>query len=350
MHTKSSYNARMSLYHPVQIGSLALDGNLFLAPVAGYSDRAFRSICRECGANFAYTEMVSAEALTRGSGKTEELMRRAPNETQYAVQIFGGKPETMAAAARIVLEQTHAECIDINGGCPVPKIIKTNAGSALTRDPEHLFRIVSAVADSVEGRVPVTVKFRLGWDSGHITWKECAEAALKAGVSALTMHGRTRAQGYEGKSDWNALSELVAFVREKTAGAAQKIPVFGSGDAFTPEDAKRMLEETQCDAVMFARGAMGNPFLFTQTHDFLTTGKIHEIDTKTRIEAGFRELNLLVADRGEKSACLEMRKRFCAYSRGIPGGGALRKQLVQAETVAQFREIFKAYTASNIIL
>lgn len=334
----------MPLYHPVQIGSLALSGNLFLAPVAGYSDRAFRSICRECGANFAYTEMVSAEALTRGSGKTEELMRRAPNEAQYAVQIFGGKPETMADAARIVLERTSCECIDINCGCPVPKIIKTGAGSALTREPEKLYAVVKAVVDSVEGRVPVTVKFRLGWDSEHITWKACAEAAIKAGVSAMTMHGRTRAQGYEGKADWNALAELVRFVQEKTAAAPQKIPVFGSGDAFTPEDAKRMLEETQCDAVMFARGAMGNPFLFTQTHDFLTTGKIHEIDTKTRIDAGFRELNLLVADRGEKSACLEMRKRFCAYSRGILGGGALRKQLVQASTVAEFREIFEAHT------
>ena len=347
----------MSLYHPVQIGSLALDGNLFLAPVAGYSDRAFRSICRECGANFAYTEMVSAEALTRGSGKTEELMKRAPNEAQYAVQIFGGKPETMADAARLVLERTSCECIDINGGCPVPKIIKSNAGSALTRDPEHLYRIVRAVVQAVNGYdgtrvnragdivpyekpVPVTVKFRLGWDSEHITWKECAQAAIAAGASALTMHGRTRAQGYEGKANGAALAELVAFVREQTAGAAQKIPVFGSGDAFTPEDAKRMLQETGCDAVMFARGAMGNPFLFTQTRDFLTTGETHEIDAAARIEAGFRELDLLVADRGEKSACLEMRKRFCAYSKGINGGGALRKQLVQAETVAQFREIF----------
>lgn len=351
----SDFCSSMILYHPVTIGSLSLDGNLFLAPVAGYSDRAFRSICRECGANFAYTEMVSAEALTRGSGKTEELMRRAPNEEQYAVQIFGGKPETMANAARIVLECTSAECIDINGGCPVPKIIKTNAGSALTRDPEHLHKIVGAVvkvAKEYDGKrlnrageivpyethVPVTVKFRLGWDSEHITWKECAEAAIQAGAAAITMHGRTRAQGYEGKSDWGALSELVKFVREKTGGS---VPVFGSGDAFTPEDAKRMLEETGVDAVMFARGAMGNPFLFTQTKELLTTGEIHDIDVQKRIEAGFRELDLLVADRGEKSACLEMRKRFCAYSRGIPGGGALRKQLVQAETVAQFREVFE---------
>ena len=330
----------MPLYHPVKIGNLSLSGNLFLAPVAGYSDRAFRSICAECGADFAYTEMVSSEALTRNNEKTENLMARAPNEKAYAVQIFGGNAETMANAAKIVLERTTAECIDINGGCPVPKIIKSNAGSALTRDPEHLFKIVSAVVGAVEGRVPVTVKFRLGWDAEHITWKECAEAALKAGAAAITMHGRTRAQGYEGKSDWNALAELVKFVHEKTDS---KIPVFGSGDAFTPEDAKRMLEQTGVDAVMFARGAMGNPFLFTITREFLTKGTITEVPVEKRIQAGFRELALLVEDMGELSACRDARKRFCAYSKGLEGGAALRKEIVAAESVEDYKKIFGEY-------
>ena len=343
----------MSLYHHVQIGNLSLGGNLFLAPVAGYSDRAFRSICADCGADFAYTEMVSSEALTRNNEKTENLMARAPNENAYAVQIFGGNAETMASAARIVLERT-------SGGCPVPKIIKSNAGSALTRDPEHLFKIVSAVVEAAknyggkrlnrageivpyEKEIPVTVKFRLGWDSEHITWRECAEAAISAGAAAITMHGRTRAQGYEGKSDWNALSELVKFVREKTAGSEQKIPVFGSGDAFTPEDAKRMLEETGVDAVMFARGAMGNPFLFTKTREFLTKGTVTEIPVEKRIQAGFRELDLLVQDLGELSACREARKRFCAYSKGLEGGAALRKEIVVAESGADYKAIFKRY-------
>lgn len=333
----------MSLYHPVKIGPLSLDGNLFLAPVAGYSDRAFRSICAECGADFAYTEMVSSEALTRGNEKTELLMARAPNEKAYAVQIFGGNPETMADAARIVLEKTTADCIDINGGCPVPKIIKSNAGSALTRDPEHLYKIVSAVVQAVEGKLPVTVKFRLGWDAEHITWKECAEAAIKAGAAAITMHGRTRAQGYEGKSDWAALAGLVKFVSEKTADSGQKIPVFGSGDAFTPEDAKRMLEETGVDAVMFARGAMGNPFLFTKTREFLTKGSITEIPVEKRIQAGFRELKLLVQDHGELSACREARKRFCAYSKGLEGSAALRKEIVAAESVEDYKKVFESY-------
>ena len=332
----------MDLYHPVKIGNLSLAGNLFLAPVAGYSDRAFRSICAECGADFAYTEMVSSEALTRDNAKTENLMRRAPNESSYAVQIFGGNSETMAKAAQMVLERSSTECIDINGGCPVPKIIKSGAGSALTKDPDHLYKIVSAVVNSVknyqgkrlnrrgdlvpyEREVPVTVKFRLGWDADHITWKECAQAALEAGVSALTMHGRTRAQGYEGKSDWQALAELVSFVKEKNAQNSTKIPVFGSGDAFTPQDAKRMLEESGVDAVMFARGAMGNPFLFTKTRE------------------GFRELELLISDLGELSACREARKRFCAYSKGVEGGAALRKEIVSAESFNDYKKIFAAF-------
>ena len=326
----------MSLYHPVKIGSLSLDGNVFLAPVAGYSDRAFRSICADCGADFAYTEMVSAEALTRNNLKTEQLMARAPNEKAYAVQIFGGKGQTMADAARIVLEKTTAECIDINGGCPVPKIIKSGAGSNLTANPTLLYDIVSSVVKAVDGRVPVTIKIRTGWDAEHITWKDCAQAALDAGAAAITLHGRTRAQGYEGKADWGKLAELVEFINGR-------IPVFGSGDVFSPEAAKQMIEQTGCDGIMLARGAMGNPFIFTKIRQFLKTGSYQEIPTGERIEAGFRELDLLVQDFGEKGACLEMRKRFCAYSRGIDGGAALRKQLVAAESVEEYKNIFKPF-------
>ena len=337
----------MELFHSVQIKNLSLSGNLFLAPVAGYSDRAFRSICAECGANFSYTEMVSAEALVRNNKKTENLMARAPNENAYAVQIFGGNEETMANAARIVLAKTSCECI----------------GSALTQNPEKLFKIAKSVVEAVknygganekrvnrsgeiipyEAEIPVTIKFRLGWDSEHITWKECAQAAIEAGCSALTMHGRTRAQGYEGKSDWHALTSLVKFVQEKTKDFEQKIPVFGSGDAFTPEDAKKMLEETGVDAVMFARGAMGNPFLFTKTREFLTTGKISEIPIQNRIQMGFKELDLLVQDQGELVACREARKRFCAYSKGLNGSAELRKQIVAAETVSDYKKLFSNF-------
>ena len=322
------------LYHPVKIGKLELSGNIFLAPVAGYSDRSFRSICVEHGAAFTYTEMVAAEALVRNNLKTEILMRRAENETAYAVQVFGGEPEKVADGAKIILEKTNCECIDINCGCPVPKIIKTGAGSALTRDPERLHSVAKAVV-KIAGDIPVTVKIRSGWDENHITWKEAALAALDAGVSAITMHARTRAQGYEGKSDWSKIKEL-------TALAAGKIPIFGSGDLFTPEDAERMLSETGCDGVMFARGAMGNPFIFDKTIRLLTTGKYDEIPIQRRIETGFKELINLARDIGEKSACLEMRKRFCAYSKGMNGGAAIREKIVKAQTISDYKELFNS--------
>ncbi len=334
------------LYHPVSIGNIKLKGNLFLAPVAGYSDAAFRSVCIENGASFTYTEMVSAEALVRKNLKTEVLMRRACNETAYAVQIFGGEPEVMAQAAQIVLEKTHCECIDINCGCPVPKIIKTGAGSALTRDPDRLFKVVEAVVGackvvSTGSSTPVTVKIRSGWEQKLITWREAAQAALDAGASAITIHPRTKAQGYEGHSDWSIMGELVQMV-------AGRVPVFGSGDLFKPEDAQRMLEETGVDAVMFARGAMGNPFIFRDTTSLLTTGSYEPVPAQIRIQTGFAELERLAAETSEEHACLEMRKRFHAYSKGIPNGGPLRNAIVHASTIQEYHQIFDGILNSRI--
>ncbi len=344
MNQQEIEQEKKSLYHPVKIGSLELDGNLFLAPVAGYSDRAFRSVCFDFGANFAYTEMVSAEALVRGNKKTEFLMRRAPNEKFYAVQIFGGNAHTMEEAAKIVIEQTSADCIDINCGCPVPKIVKTGAGSALTRDVERLGEIVRSVVraakNSARPQIPVTVKIRSGWDSEHLTYKEAALAAIESGASAITLHARTRAQGYEGKANWDFLSELVRLSKEKTGGI---VKIFGSGDAFSPQDAKKMLLETDCDGVMFARGAMGNPFIFERTRTFLLTGEDFDISFDEKIKAGFRELALLVEDLGEKGACLEARKRFCAYARGVNGSATLRRKIVQAESVSDYRALFSEW-------
>lgn len=319
----------MTLYHPVTVGNLNIPGNLFLAPVAGYSDRAFRGICRNCGADFTYTEMVSAEALVRGSDKTAELLKRADNEDIYAVQIFGGNPESIAGAVEIVKKNVFPEIIDINAGCPVPKIIKSGAGSALTKEPEKLYQIVkSAVAAA--GETPVTVKIRSGWDATHLTWKEAALAAKEAGASAVTLHARTKAQGYEGKADWSLLKQLVEVMNGT-------IPVFGSGDVFSPQDAKRMMEETGCDAVMFARGAMGNPFVFTATKAFLQNGEIPVIPASYRLETAMNELKALIEDRGEEAACREMRKRFCCYSKGIPGAAVIRKNIVTAQTENDYK-------------
>ena len=342
-----------SLYHSVKIGSVELAGNLFLAPVAGYSDRAFRSVCREGGANFAYTEMVSSEALTRGSDKTELIMLRAFNEAQYAIQLFGGNPDVMATAVEQILTQEDKslcpEIIDINAGCPVPKITKTGAGSSLVRYPEQLFQVVSASVNASKkvwaknpimgtNPVPITIKIRSGWDSQTLTWKEAATAAIEAGAAALTLHGRTKTQGYEGHADWSVLADLVDFVHKKTNGL---IPVFGSGDVFTPEDAKRMLEETGCDGVMFARGAMGNPFVFIQTRQLLEKGFYDEIPPTTRIAAGMNELHCLITDIGENMACRQMRKRFCAYSKGVAGGAELRARIVSASTEDDYLSLFQ---------
>ena len=326
------------LYHPVKIGNIELKGNLFLAPVAGYSDAAFRSVCIENGACFTYTEMVSAEALVRKNQKTEILMKRAYNESAYAVQIFGPEPDVMSEAARIVLEKTHCECIDINCGCPVPKIVKTGAGSALTRDPERLYKVAKAVVDAAggsptNGGVPVTVKIRSGWEQKMMTWREAAQAALDAGVSAITIHPRTKAQGYEGHSDWSIMQQLVEMVDGR-------IPVFGSGDLFKPEDAKKMLEETGADGVMFARGAMGNPFIFKDATALLKNGTYEPVPADIRVKTGFAELERLVQETSEQHACLEMRKRFAAYSKGIQNGAALRAQIVHASTVQDYHNIF----------
>lgn len=336
----------MSLYHPVKIGNVELSGNLFLAPVAGYSDAAFRSVCIENGAAFTYTEMVSAEALVRNNLKTEILMQRAYNEKNYAVQIFGGHEEVMAQAAKIAVKKSGCEIIDINCGCPVPKITKTGAGSALTRDPERLYKIVKAVVDAVknesEKEIPVTVKIRSGWEQKLMTWKEAALAAIQAGAKAVTIHPRTKAQGYEGRSDWSIIKELVSLVNgaENPNG---KIPIFGSGDLFKPEDAKKMLEQTGADGVMFARGAMGNPFIFKDAISLLTTGKFAPTCAEERIKTGFRELERLVRETSEKRACLEMRKRFAAYSKGIQNGAELRAKIVHAETVQDYKDIFKLF-------
>ena len=326
------------LYHPVKIGNIELKGNLFLAPVAGYSDAAFRSVCIENGACFTYTEMVSAEALVRKNQKTEILMKRAYNEAAYAVQIFGPEPDVMSEAARIVLEKNHCECIDINCGCPVPKIVKTGAGSALTRDPERLYKVAKAVVDAAggsptNGGVPVTVKIRSGWEQKMMTWREAAQAALDAGVSAITIHPRTKAQGYEGHSDWSIMQQLVEMVDGR-------IPVFGSGDLFKPEDAKKMLEETGADGVMFARGAMGNPFIFKDATALLKNGTYEPVPADIRVKTGFAELERLVQETSEQHACLEMRKRFAAYSKGIQNGAALRAQIVHASTVQDYHNIF----------
>ncbi|MDR0590005.1 MAG: tRNA dihydrouridine synthase DusB [Spirochaetaceae bacterium] len=324
----------MGLYHPVTIGSLTLGGNLFLAPVAGYTDRAFRAVCIEQGADFTYTELISSEALTRNTAKTAGLLNRAENEERYAVQLFGSDPEVMYRAA-LLLAPYHPDVVDINAGCPVPKVVKTGAGSALMANPDALGRIVAAVVRASRealGDIPVTVKLRSGWTAGELTYRTCARIAGDAGAALVCLHPRTRVQGYSGKSDWSLIADLVS---------RTSLPVAGSGDLFTPEDAERMFRETGCAAVMFARGALGNPFIFSAAKSLLINGSWRPPEPEERLKTAFNQLVLLAREKGEGTACREMRKQFCAYTRGCAGAAAVRNRLVHAETIGEYREILK---------
>jgi nifR3 family TIM-barrel protein len=339
----------VAVYHPIKIGSLELDGNLFLAPVAGYTDRAFRSLCVEEGACFSFTELVSAEALCRrpeqygfaedsvSANVAANIVRRADNEKHYAVQLFGANSESIYKAAAL-LAPLRPDAVDINAGCPVPKVIKSGAGSALMKNPSNLGRVVeAAVRASSESlsSVPVTVKIRSGWDSKSINYIECARIAVEAGAAMVSLHPRTRAQNYGGRSDWSCIADLVTRIA---------VPVTGSGDLYMPEDALLMLRETGCAAVMFARGAMGNPFIFSATRSLIETGAWEPVPFSARITAAMRHLEMLSADIGERTACLEMRKQFCAYTKGFPGGASLREKAVHAETIAEYRRIVAEFT------
>ena len=326
----------MNLYRPIKIGSLELPGNLFVAPVAGYTDRAFRSICVEEGACFSFTELASAEAISRKGLNTPalNLIQRGENEKRYAIQLFGGESESIYMAAKL-LAPLKPDALDINSGCPVPKVVKNNAGSALMKNPANIGRIVeAAVRASREslGDIPVTIKIRSGWDSASINYAECARIAVEAGAQMVSLHSRTRAQGYSGKSDWSHIADLAARL---------SVPVTGSGDLYTPEDARQMLQETGCAAVMFARGVMGNPFIFSATISLLETGVWEPVPFSKRITAALRHLEMLAADIGERTACLEMRKQFCAYTKGVTGGAALRDRAVHAETIEEYRRIIE---------
>ena len=321
-----------SLFHPVRVGETTIPGNLFLAPLAGFTDKAFRSICISNGASFTYSEMVSAEALARKSEKTRLLMERALNEDLLGIQIFLPDADTAKRALPEILK-ANPTIIDINCGCPVPKVVKNNAGAALMRSPEKIEEIVKTITNGTD--IPVTVKFRTGWDANSINYLEFAEYAVKGGASLLTMHARTRSQGYSGEASWDDLEILKSNF---------DIPIIGSGNIFTPVDAVRMLESTGVDGVLFARGAIGNPFIFDRTKSLLQTGISNpEPEMNTKIKTAWMHLSLNVNYKGEKTACREMKKQLCSYTKGEPGSAALRNRIVHAESLADYRKIFQEY-------
>ena len=321
-----------SLFHPVRVGEIIVPGNLFLAPLAGFTDRAFRSVCISNGASFTYSEMVSAEALARKSEKTRILMKRSINEKFLGIQIFLPDADTAKRALPEILK-ANPTIIDINCGCPVPKVVKNNAGAALMHFPEKIENIVKTITGETD--IPVTVKFRTGWDMNSINYLDFAEAAVRGGASLLTMHARTRSEGYSGNASWEDLKILKSNF---------DIPIIGSGNLFTPEDAVRMLESTGVDGIMFARGAMGNPFIFARTKSLIQTGiSTPEPEIDTKIKTAWEHLSLNINYKGEKTACREMKKQLCSYTKGEPGSAALRNKIVHAECLADYREIFREY-------
>ncbi|MBN2627630.1 MAG: tRNA dihydrouridine synthase DusB [Spirochaetales bacterium] len=324
-----------SLYRPVRIGKLNLPGNLLLAPLAGFTDRAFRGIAVEWGADLTYTEMISCEALYRDNAKTLPMMERDPREERFAIQVFTGTEEAAEKSVERILSY-NPSLIDLNCGCPVPKIIKSGAGSALMKTPDKIASLVKILGEGHD--VPVTVKIRTGWDYNSLNYREAAEAAVNAGAAAVTIHGRTRSQGYGGKADWAPLKELSELL---------PVPVFGSGDLFTPDDARRMLEETGCAGVMFARGAIGNPFIFKQTRHLLERAEEMEpIEMKEKLNTALAQYTRSLSYLDELRASKEIRKHLCAYTKGIPNSSALRNDLVHAESREEMERLISDFLSN----
>ena len=314
--------------HPLQIGDVKIPNNLILAPMAGVSDLPFRLLCQEAGAGMTCTEMVSAKAIYFQNKNTQPLLAMAPQERAVSLQLFGSDPQLMAEIAQRI-EPLPFSVLDLNMGCPVPKIVNNGDGSALMRDPQKAGEVIRAVSRAI--KKPVTVKMRLGFDEQSINVLEFAKIAQENGAAAVAVHGRTRSQYYSGKADWT----WIARVKEELS-----IPVLGNGDVFTAQDAVRMLRETGCDGVLIARGARGNPWLFDEILEYARTGAVPLRPGREEISRMILRHARMQADfRGEKIAMREMRKHVAWYTNGLPHSAWLRRRVNQVETLNQLEEL-----------
>ena len=311
-----------------KIGNVEIKNQIVLAPMAGISNTSYRKIIKEMGAGLIYAEMVS------DNEKTFNLLKMDEKERPIAQQIFGSDKDSFVKAAQIIEQKMHPDIIDINLGCPVPKVaIKAQAGSALLKNPQKIYEIVHSVKESVN--VPVTVKIRSGWDENHINAVEVAKTCEKAGASAIAIHARTRSQGYSGKADWSIIKQ----VKE-----AVNIPVIGNGDVTSPILAKKMLDETGCDAVMIGRGVIGNPWLIRDCVEYLETGKLlPPVPYQEKLAMMKRHYNLLLQDKSEKQALLEIRSFIIWYLKGMPKSKEIKNKICTSKTTDEMFNILKEY-------
>ncbi len=306
----------------IKIGDVMLKNRVFLAPMAGFSDQAYRMIVNHMDCGFKYTEMVSAKALIYDSQHTKDLLRYSTDEGKVAVQIFGHEPDIMAGAARILNDYPFC-IIDINMGCPVKKIVANGDGSALMNDPVLVGKVISAVAGA--SKMPVTVKIRTGWDKQHVNAAEIAHIAEESGAKAVSVHGRTRQQFYTGRADWTIIKQVKQAVN---------IPIIGNGDIFEAEDAEEMMEFTGCDAVMIGRGAIGNPWIFRSINEYLKTGmKPVPLTAEEKIDMAISHLKLEASLKGEMRAIREMRKVVGYYIKGMNGSKVVRNEINRIESM-----------------
>ncbi|MBE6156565.1 MAG: tRNA dihydrouridine synthase DusB [Firmicutes bacterium] len=316
------------------IGNVEIKNQIILAPMAGITSTTFRRICKNMGAGLVVAEMVSDKALIYESKKTYELLKMDESERPISQQIFGGEAETMASAAKIIEEYMHPDIIDINMGCPVPKVaVKNNAGSNLLKTPDRVREIVKAVVSAVS--VPVTVKIRIGWDELSINATEIAKICEEAGASAIFVHGRTRKQGYSGEANWNVIKDVVNAV---------SIPVIGNGDVKSCYDAEKMLKDTGCAAVMIGRAALGNPWLIKECVEYLEAGtKPQEVTLKEKLDMMRYNIEELVNDKNEVVGVLEMRTQLMYYLKGMPNTKNLKLAICKANSKAELMKILDEY-------